>query len=291
MQPELLFGPSAAATRLAGQVERVAGTPRTTVLLRGSRRIELELTARAIHEASPAAGGPFVRVQAARHEGHPSPLATQEGGTFFLEEVADLDPRSQESLVATLEERVASTGSTAAARLVASTAKDLELEVEEGRFREDLFYRLNVLTLRVPGLDERIEDLATIANRLLAELRDALGRAFTLSADAVETLEARDWSGGLLELRATLTCAAVASGSAGTIEPGHVPGAAPSAPANSDALIPLPPRSEGRVLRDVEEAAIRRILIEAAGNRSQAARTLGINRTTLYNKMRLYGIQ
>jgi len=292
MDPELLRGPSAVAARLASQIERVSSTPRTTVLLCGERGRELELSARAIHAASGGkrASSPFVRLAGARLRDLAGPFDQAEDGTLFLEEIADLGPAQQSELLELLEERAGHEERVDGPRLIASTAVDLEREVERGRFREDLFYRLNVLTIRVPPLRQRLEDLEVLCERLLESLRSTLGVAFRLDAEALALLRSHGWPGGLLELESVLGCAAVACAPGERIGAGHLHGFLEDR-SRGDALVPQPPRPiAGRTLRDLEEAAIRQVLVEVGGNRSRAARTLGINRTTLYNKLRLYGI-
>ena len=303
---DLLFGDSPASTRLLSQIERVAGTPRTTVLLRGERGRELELVASAIHARSRPAldgldhgfdpKGPFLRVECAELSAIPGATIREDRifagdgglferartGTLFLDEVADLAVTLQGHLLDLLERRAAETPPL---RVIASTAKDLEPEVEAERFRADLFYRLNVLTIRVPALRDRLDDIPALAGAVLRRLRGLLGVQTTLSPEAVASLAAHDWPGNLFELEATLARAALAAQS-GRIDPEHLNLGPPQG--SRDELIPA--ASDRRSLRHVEEEAIRRVLIEEGGNRSRAARTLGINRTTLYNKLRQYGI-
>ncbi len=306
---ELLFGESPASARLLSQVERVAGTPRTTVLLRGVRGRELELVARAIHARSGPlldgldtgafdANGPFYGVHCAALSARTGAFESDDrvfggddglferasNGTLFLDEVADLSTALQAHLLELLERRAAEKPPL---RIVASTAADLEAAVDDDRFRADLFYRLNVLTIRVPRLHERAADIPAVVDAVLTRMRRMLGVRTVVSDAALEALAAHAWPGNLFELEATLGKAVVAAGGGdGTIEPEHLDFASASRPHGE--LVPAV--SAKRSLRDVEEETIRRILVEEGGNRSRAARTLGINRTTLYNKLRQYGI-
>jgi DNA-binding NtrC family response regulator len=290
---ELVFGPSPASNRLESQIDRIARTPGTTVLLKGERGRELELTARAIHarSASDGAAYPFLALACATlapGRGRPAlaPLfESVEGGTLFLNGVGDLHPDLQDELFERQEERAGETPGAGLTRLVASTSVDLEAAVEEQRFRADLLYRLNVLTVRVPALRERLEDLPGLAGAILRRLGTILGREATLAPSTLDVLVAHAWPGNLLELEASLACALQRSPD-GVVLPAHLQLSDPAP--GSETLIPAPPGT--RSLRDLEEAMIRRVLDEEAGNRSRAARALGINRTTLYNKLRQYGI-
>jgi len=286
--PLLLLGGSGAATRLRDQIRRVAGTPQTTVLVTGERGFDLGVVARAIHDESSLGAGPFELVDCLTLSQSMEDLSDRaRGGTLFLHEVSALDAARQDSLLAFLETRV---GQDAEFRLIASTAHDLEARVERDSFREDLLYRLNVLTVRVPSLRERVEDVPELVSRLLRGIQRGLGSTFQLLPGAIDALVSHSWTGNLLELETVVGIAALRS-TAGTIGVEHLDLWMESALGNArkGVLEPVPPPS--RSLRDVEEATIRRVLSEEGGNRSSAARVLGINRTTLYNKLRLYGIR
>lgn len=308
-----ITGRSGAASRLRDQVQRIADNPRSTVLVTGERGVEKELVARAIHSLSTRAAGPFrvldclapapPRFEAAllgsgRGEGR---LAQTGSGTLLLREVTALGPDEQAALVPLLRDRrwkSATSGTDRAleARLIASTGGDLERLVEEGRFLEDLFYRLNVLTIRVPPLRDRIEDLPVLARSLLQEESGrSAPRPPELAVATLEALASYPWPGNLRELRLTLARAALLAPGA-TILPEHLaldlgalPGTLPGAPSpaeGADASLPAT-----RSLRHLEEGLIRRVLEEQEGNRSRAARVLGIHRSTLYNKLRQYRIE
>ena len=323
-----LDGASRAARRLHDQVQRVASTPRTTVLITGETGVGKTRIARTIHEASAQADGPFVHVRCAgrspaelagelfggqpeeagpRSDRSQSPsgpreglLSAARGGSLFLDEVGELHPDLQEELHSVLRDRSFRTpeGEEAQleARLLASTRHDLAARVEGGLLREDLYYRLNVLSIEVPALRDRREDLPTLAGDLLRRLAAELGRgpvSFDPSVQAV--LAAHPWPGNARELRnaiergllrssgATLCAADLGLGPAGDAP------AAPSAPAQPAGEIRL--ELEDFQLRHAEEELIRQALRRTDGNRSHTARLLGVNRTTLYNKLKSYRIE
>jgi DNA-binding NtrC family response regulator len=174
-------------------------------------------------------------------------------------------------------------------RLIAATRHDLEERVSAGRLREDLFYRINVLTLRVPPLRERRADVPVLAERAARRASEAFGIAFGgFTAAACQALQEHAWPGNLRELASVVERAVlVADGE--SVAPKHL--AWPTTPRaeSGDERVAWVPLGE-RSLRSVEERLIRRVLEELDGNRSRAAKVLGINRTTLYNKLRLYGI-
>lgn len=295
----ILAGDSSAAVRLRTQVERIARTPRTTVLLLGQRGRELELVARSIHLLAKGRGA-FLPVSAQGLSSHARQVDVfgcadglaerARGGTLFLDEVADLNGALQAHLLRSLEERLHGAGAETPLegqepRIVASTAQDLESLVQAGGFRSDLLYRLNVLTIRVPSLAERLEDLERFAQHILLRQGRRLGLRATLSAAALERLREHAWPGSLLELEAVLT-QALLQAEGGRIQPEGLQLGQPQPPQAAPDASLKPMRS----IRASEEALIRSVLLEEAGNRSSTARVLGINRTTLYNKLRQYGI-
>jgi len=289
--PLLLAGESSGAARLRDQVKRIARTPETTVLVTGERGFDLGQVARAIHDGSSLGAGPFVLVDCLTLSESMEELAERaRGGSLFLHEVSALSAARQDGLLAFLETRV---GQGADFRLIASTSHDLEERVERGAFREDLLYRLNVLTVRVPALRERAEDVPDLVSRLLGRIQRELGTTFHLESGARDVLVSHSWTGNLLELETVVGIAALRAAT-GVITAEHLElwmeGAAGRV--EKGLLEPVSPvAAQTRSLRDVEEATIRRVLGEEGGNRSSAARVLGINRTTLYNKLRLYGIR
>lgn len=311
-----VIGRSAAIRRVLEHVGRVAGTPRTTALVTGESGVGKELVARAIHEQSARSAGPFVAVNCAAISeglleaelfgyepgaftgGDPSGreglLAAAEGGTLLLDEVGEMEPALQAKLLRVLQERsYRRVGGTIdldmELRVVASTNRDLAAMVEKGSFREDLYYRLNVLSIQVPPLRERSEDVPPIATHFLARFAEELGRDFTgFSEAALEALCAHSWPGNIRELKNSVERAAIQA-EEGLVRPEHLSLPLPGSPTPGDDVSNLP--LEDWNLRGMEESLIRRALTEFRGNRSQVARELGINRTTLYNKLRVYGIE
>ncbi len=296
-------------------VERVARTPRTTALVLGESGVGKELVARAIHERSDRRDAPFVAVNCAAlsdslleaelfgyepgaftggaPKGRDGLVAAAEGGTLFLDEIGELAPALQAKLLRVLQERayrrVGGTRDRAMdARVVASTNRDLGARVAQGDFRADLYYRLNVLTLVVPPLRERPEDVGPLADHFLASFAGEFGKELPgFAAAARARLEAHAWPGNVRELRNTVERAALLAPGDAPVEEEHL--ALPASPDATDgeAAAAIPPLEvDDLSLRGVERALIRRVLHEAGGNRSRAARILGVNRTTLYNKLR-----
>ncbi len=313
-----IVGQSRAIEQVHDQIARVASTPRTTVLVTGESGVGKELVARGIHEGSARAQKPFVALNCAALSGslleaelfgyvggafsgaHPKGreglFAAADGGTLFLDEIGELAPELQAKLLRVLQERAyrrvgASEDRSTDVRIVASTNRDLAAMVEAGRFREDLFYRLNVLSIVVPALRERSEDIPLLAAHFLAGFGAEFGRSFEgFTPEALETLRTHPWRGNIRELRNVVERSALhaSGGWLSVAELGlDAPGMAASAPSASPALL-----AEGEFrLKKMEEALIRRALEAADGNRSETARLLGVNRTTLYNKLRTYSIK
>ena len=312
--PSGILGRSPAIRRVLTHVERVARAPRTTVLITGESGVGKELVARAVHDQSERAQAPFVALNCAAFaeglleaelfgyepgaftggnpKGHDGLLASAEDGTLLLDEIGELDPKLQAKLLRVLQERTfrrvgGNRDLPFRARVLASTHRDLLAMVDEGSFREDLYYRLNVLTIHVPPLRERPEDVDLIADAWLRTLASQLGReALALSPSATSRLQAHPFPGNVRELKNALERAAVLS-TCDTIEPEHLALDSRTSSASGPALT----RGRGSWnLKRVEEEVIRHVLSECGGNRSQTARELGINRATLYNKLRSYGI-
>ena len=297
---------------IARQVELMAATD-TTVLLTGETGTGKGWVAHMIHSLSRRASHPFVEINCAGLSptfldseifGHEKGAFTDakeqkrglfelaDGGTFFLDEVGDLALELQPKLLKVLEsQRFRRLGGTREievdVRLVAATNTDLERAVRDGRFREDLFYRLNVLPLRLPPLRERGRDeIADLALRLLADLRRRLGRGpARLSHDALERIVRYAWPGNIREMRNVLERVLLLSHAADEILPAHLPPEIVGADVAFD-----PDGSPELSLEEVERRHIARVLAHHAGNRSRTARTLGISRATLYEKLARYDL-
>lgn len=310
-----IVGRSRSIEAVHDQIARVASTPRTTVLITGESGVGKELVARAIHDASNRSDKPFVALNCAalaenlleaelfgyvggafsgaHPKGRDGLFAAAEGGTLFLDEIGELAPELQAKLLRVLQERVyrrvgASEDRTTDVRIVASTNRDLAAMVEAREFREDLFYRLNVLSIIVPALRERREDVALLADHFLEGFAKEFGRDYSgLTDEARVAIEAHAWPGNVRELRNAIERAALHT-PGGWITSEHLglgEGGATARPA------PEPVSPSDFRLKSMEESLIRRALEAAEGNRSQTARLLGVNRTTLYNKLRTYGIE
>jgi DNA-binding NtrC family response regulator len=300
-----------AAMQKVFELAQVAAKSNSTILVLGESGSGKEVLARAIHAESPRAGGPFVAISCAALPetlleselfGHEKGAFTgavsrrkgkfemAHGGTLFLDEVGDVSPKLQLDLLRVLEERRfhrvgGSELVEVDVRVIAATNKDLRKAVAEGSFREDLYYRLNVVPIVLPPLRERKEDIPLLVSHLLERLAVEMQKEISgVSAEAMAALVAHDWPGNVRELRNVLERGAVVAagsviqaGDLGLTRPG---GAAEPAPAAAPAS-----------LEEVEKRHIGEVLAHTGGNVTQAARLLGIDRVTLYNKIRKYGLR
>jgi two-component system response regulator AtoC len=298
-------------------MERAAGF-KATVLLTGESGTGKEVLARAIHAQSPRRGEAFVAVNCAAIPealleselfGHVKGAFTgadrarrglfveADGGTLFLDEVGELANALQAKLLRVLqEEEVRPLGGDAKARRVdvrvlAATARNLEAEVAAGRFREDLFYRLNVVRLAVPPLRERPKDIPLLVDHFLAHFRDTLGKPVRgISDEALERLVAYRWPGNVRELENVIERAIILADAdrIGVAElPQNVVTPLPGAPAAGRAT----DFSLRRARRLVEFEAIQRALRATGGNRTHAARLLEISHRALLYKLKEHGIR
>jgi DNA-binding NtrC family response regulator len=293
--------------RLAVLVGRVA--PReVTVLVTGESGTGKELVAEAIVRASPRAGRPFVRFNCAALApelaeaelfGHargaftgatrarPGLFGEADGGTILLDEVGELAAEAQAKLLRVLQEgEVRPVGEERArkvdVRVLASTHRDLAEEVRAGRFREDLFYRLDVVHLRIPPLRERPEDVPVLARHFLARFAERFGVPAAHAADAVvQRLAGQPWPGNVRELEHVVERLVALSPPEG-LDLSLLPGASGG---EERAALPLRERVQA-----YERGLVVEALREARGNRSEAARRLGVSRVTLHDKLRRYGL-
>jgi len=295
-----LVGASRAMREVTALIARVAPSP-LPVLVTGESGTGKELVAQAVHRASGL--GPFVAVNCAAlpndlleselfgHERGAFSGAVKDktglfeaadGGVLFLDEIGDLPLPLQPKLLRALESgeirRVGSTTSrTVKTRVVAATNKDLDVEVREGRFREDLFWRLNVLSIHVPALRERPADIPLLVEHFSGGVR--------VTPDAMARLVAHPWPGNVRELRNTLERAGtLGSGESIGVEdlPQGIIAAQRENPFAVGADQQLP-------LRDVERSYILMVLQRTGGNKSRAAEILGLDRKTLYRKLEEFG--
>ncbi len=306
--------------------DRAAATD-ANVLITGESGTGKEILARRVHRHSRRAGGPFVVVNSAalpenlaeselfghekgsftgavaRHQGR---LELADGGTLFLDEVGELAETIQAKLLRALEARVIERvgGCRPIAidiRLIAATNRDLEDEVAQGRFRSDLFYRLNVVSLPLPPLRDRPGDLDLLVPKLKQALAERLGVPDReLSSQAMAALRRQPWPGNVRELRNVLERSLIAA-TGEAIEAGDLPaltehpvvagGTAPEgSPRSASATSPHRGANATLSLEERERQAILEALERTGGHRERAARLLGISVRTLYNRLRQYGI-
>jgi DNA-binding NtrC family response regulator len=304
----------APAMRAVFEAIRQVAPTETTVLVAGETGTGKELIARAVHQLSPRASDPFVPVNCAALAdglleselfGHvrgafTGALRDKQGlfaaahrGTLFLDEVGDMSLRLQQRLLRALQEReVTPVGAVRPipvdVRIVAATNRDLRAEVRAGRFREDLFYRLNVFPVALPPLRERASDVPLLVESAVRRLRDRLpgGETVAISPYAIQLLRSYDWPGNVRELFAVVESAAIRAGG-GRIEAHHLP---PEVRAPDGAVAAAADGRYRATSVEDEPALIRAALTDAEGVRARAADLLGMSRTTLWRKMREYGL-
>jgi transcriptional regulator with PAS, ATPase and Fis domain len=315
------IGSSPPAVEVKRQARRAAASS-SPVLLLGETGTGKELLAHAIHAASARAAGPLVSVNIAAvpdtlleaeffgvapgaftgadRKGRDGKFKLADGGTLFLDEIGDMPLPLQAKLLRALQEgEIEPLGSNKVvpfdARVIAATSRDLAGLVRDGRFREDLYYRLNVLPIRVPPLRERRADIPALLEVLGEDMALRNGtRPPELSADATALLAAQAWRGNIRELRNVVEQAAMRSDSS-RIEPAHLEqvlresGVEQVAPAAAAAAPPVPSSNVLRPLAEqvaeIERAAIEAALAATSGNKVAAARLLGISRAKLYERM------
>jgi len=290
---------------------RMVAPTEATVLILGESGTGKELVADAIHANSPRKKGPLVKVNCAalpetlleselfghekgsftgavaRREGR---FKLADGGTLFLDEIAEMSLLLQAKLLRVIQtksfERVGGTETiTSDVRLIVATNRDLEEEVRTGRFREDLYYRLNVVPVTLPPLRERREDIPLLAEHFLAEIAERNGKLIRgFSPGAMDLLVRNRWKGNVRELENVVE-RAVIMGRGDIIEPGDLPGHM-----MHEGEVPASGIIPGRPLSDLEREAILSTLEMTGGNRTETARLLGISRRTLQYKLKEFKI-
>jgi DNA-binding NtrC family response regulator len=290
------------------------GPSDSTVLVTGESGTGKEVLARYLHEISGRSEGPFVSINCGALPenlleselfGHvrgsftgavrdrQGLLVAAKGGTFFLDEVGEMTAATQVKLLRAVQEReVIPVGATDAVpvdvRIVAATNRDLDEAIRRGTFRTDLYYRLNVITLHLPPLRDRPEDVAVLAEFFLRRFAEQRGReAAVLEPEALAVLQAYDWPGNVRELENAMERAAVLTQD-GVIGVESLPPRIterPSEPLVSQGLPPNP------TLEIVERAYIHWVLHSENGNKTRAAEVLGIDPSTLYRKLQRYGVE
>ena len=294
------------AMRQVGRLIQKAAPTDSTVLITGETGVGKEVVARAIHRLSGRSAKPFVTVDcgtlveslfeselfghvkgafSGAVESTVGKIELADGGTLFLDEIGNINTQMQARLLRVVQEReICRVGSTQKkvvdVRILSATNWDLLQAVHEGKFREDLYYRLNVIHISVPPLRDRLDDIPALASYYVRKLAvEKKRQAPAISDEAMRLLKQRDWPGNVRELinaveYAVVTC----EGSA--IGPGDLPWAAEEAAA---------PAQEGQLAR-TEQGEIVKALQQFGGNRTKAAEFLGINRKTLREKIRKYGL-
>ncbi|HWO56909.1 MAG TPA: sigma-54 dependent transcriptional regulator [bacterium] len=305
---ETLVGDSAPMREMRRLIELVA--PRdATVLILGESGTGKELVARALHDASPRANGQFVATNCAALTetlleselfGHEKGAFTgaykqrigrfelADKGTLFLDEIGEVSPGFQSKLLRALEQReIVRVGSATPikvdARVIVATNKDLARQVAEGRFREDLYFRLNVFPIHVPPLRERLDDIEALALhflRLQGYQKPRLARA------VVDRLRQHSWPGNVRELKNVIERAVILA-NGGPLAVEHL-GPLTSPRVHHDPSLAMPAEHG---LEDVEKRLVEEALKASGGNKSEAARRLKITRRVLYAKLRRYGLE
>ncbi|MDJ0808798.1 MAG: sigma-54 dependent transcriptional regulator [Desulfobacterales bacterium] len=303
---ESMIAQSVAMQRIFQLIQDVAPMD-STILITGETGTGKELAAKAIHSNSSRRNGPFVTVNCgavpenlmeselfgyqkgaftSAAETKKGRLELANGGTLFLDEIGDISMRMQVDLLRVLENRVFyRVGGTqpleADFRVIAATNRDLKASVATGDFREDFYYRLNVISFEMPPLRERKEDIPLLAEHFLLRYIQETGKAVRrISRGAMDEMMLHEWPGNIRELRNAIE-RAVVIGKSDQIVPEELPFYQPECP---------PPVFSGS-LRQMEQAHITHVLVENDWNMSRCARLLGIDRSTLYNKIKRYNIQ
>lgn len=308
---EDIIGECEIMKELKESVKKVAKT-NSSVLILGESGTGKELFAHSIHSASMRKKEPFICVNCgtipeqlieselfgyeegaftgAKKGGKMGLFQAAHGGTIFLDEVGDLPLPMQVKLLRVLQDKeIQKVGSNVRepinVRVVAATNKSLEEMIKEGQFRSDLYYRLNVVTLNIPALRERKDDLVLLINSLLSKIsqRESLG-AITVSTQAMQLLKNYDWPGNVRELENVLERAINFIGTDKKIQPNHLPSRITGMEVAADM------RNLKEIIESAELEGIKNALRQSKNRKTKAAQQLGISRTTLYEKMVKYGL-
>ena len=299
-----VVGSSTALRRICALLAKLAPTDLTVTLI-GETGTGKEVLARAVHACSLRAAKPFVVFDCgavaptlieselfghvkgaftgaiAEHRGT---FESAQGGTLFLDEIGELSLDLQPKLLRALEHRtVQPVGGNEEravdARIIAATNRDLESRARKGQFREDLFFRLSMALVQIPPLRKRREDLRALAESFLVEI----GKPLEILPETLAIFERYDWPGNVRELKNVIASAAVLAGGS-ALEPKHLVFFKPHRRAPTIEGLPL----AGQTLENIEQAAIEQTLRQFDGNKTKAARTLGIAASTLYEKIRKF---
>jgi len=302
--------------RILSLVGRVAPTD-ASILITGDSGTGKEVLAEAIHRNSRRADGPFVKVNLGgiaptlfesemfghvrgaftdAHRDREGRFARAHGGTIFLDEIGELDPRCQVKLLRVLQDRSfeilgSSETRTVDVRVIAATNRDLAVAVQDGSFREDLLYRLNLITMALPPLSQRRDDIPRLATHFAARAATAYGvKLAALAGDAISWLQRQPWPGNVRQLKHLVERTLLVAGgdvltAADFADTDTMEAAGRSG--DADAL----PAVGSMTLDDLERAMITRSLEHHQGNVSRAAETLGLSRAALYRRLEKYGMR
>ena len=317
--PAMLVGQSAVVSQLRHTIERVAPT-NSRILIVGPSGAGKELTARTIHQASARASGPFIVINAAAitpermevelfgvdhangGEGRkPGALEEAHGGTLFIDDIADLPRETQNKILRVLVEQTFQRvgGNTKVAvdvRIVSSTTRNLEAEIAEGRFRQDLYHRLSVVPIRVPALSERREDIPALVDYFMEQISQATGLPKRrIGDDAMAVLQSHDWPGNVRQLRNNVERLMILAGgdSDAVVDSSMLP-------PDVGSMVPNMPNGNGGEhlmglpLREAREVFEREYLVAQisrfGGNISRTAEFVGMERSALHRKLKALGI-
>jgi len=289
----------------------------STVLILGESGTGKELFAHAIHNASSRLHGPLIKVNCAavpenlleselfgydegaftgaRRGGKPGKFELANGGSIFLDEIGDMTLAMQAKLLRVLQEReIERVGATKPVkvdvRVIAATNRDLETMIERGEFRQDLYYRLNIISLQIPPLRERKEDIPLLASTILKKLNNQTPHWVEgVSPEAMEILMEYSWPGNVRELENILERAVNLMDEEAFIAPEHLPPVVKKQYKNKEADDGV--KQLAGIMGDTEKQAIYRALEAAGGNKSKAAQILGIHRSGFYQKIKKYGLR
>ncbi len=312
-----IIGESAAMQRLKALVRRVASSPSSTVLLTGETGTGKDLIAKVIHYVSDRAGRPFVNITASAMPEHllesemfghergaftdarqqkRGLLEQADEGTLFLDEIGEMVPILQAKLLRFLEEKAfrrvgGNVDINVDVRVIAATNRDLEGQVKSGKFREDLYYRLNVLRVEVPPLRDRMEDLPLLAQHFVGAFAREFKRSVrSLSPAAEAALRAYSWPGNVRELRNLIERAVLLS-EGPALQPSDFDSLHTSRRENSPAPSGFALPSDGVNLDDVEKMLVTQALERTHGNQTRAAALLGLHRDQIRYRMEKFGLK
>jgi DNA-binding NtrC family response regulator len=307
-----IIGKSAAMQEVFGLIRRIAASP-ASVLVTGESGTGKELVAKAIHFNSPRKTRPFVAINCAAipdtlleselfgykrgaftdaRADRAGLLVEAEGGTVFLDEIAELSPALQAKLLRVLQEREmrplgAARSERVDVRVVAATNKELAARLKDGSFREDLFYRLNVIQIQLPALRDRAEDILPLSEHFLAASAARAGKEIRGFHEAAKkALLAHSWPGNVRELENVIE-RAVALAETGTVRVDDLPAAVRERRSSDQDTLGMA-LARGLSLEELEREYIQRVLSAEGGNKTRAAQRLGLDRKTLYRKLEEY---